>query len=228
MALGALLETLRVAATGHSLRTEVARRLDMPDEKPTFDIRFVHDPALMPSGLIPFITTRTVQRRSLSTRPLTADQKSTLEASVAPDHQIVWFETPRQRWRVAKFMFRNAKLRLTMREAFEVHRSVIEWNAQFSEDKIPDQAVGVDPLMLKLMRCVMQSRQRVDFFNTWLAGTLMPRLQLDLIPGLACAAHAASRQRQSRHRSMTRCRPGEPCSISGLKQHGWDSGCSPK
>nr|AEQ20448.1 hypothetical protein [uncultured bacterium CSL132] len=35
----------------------------------------------------------------------------------------------------------------------------------------------------------MQSWPRVDIFNTWLAGTLMPRLQLDLIPGLACAAH---------------------------------------
>ena len=56
MALGALLETLRVAATGHSLRTEAARALDMPDEKPTFDIRFVHDPALKPSALIPFNT----------------------------------------------------------------------------------------------------------------------------------------------------------------------------
>lgn len=189
MALGALLETMRIAATGHGLRTEVARRLDMPDEKPTFEIRFVPDPALRPSPLIPFITVRSVQRRALSTRPLTAEQKSALEASVAPDHQIIWFETPRQRWRVAMLMFRNAKLRLTMREAFEVHRSVIEWNAQFSEDKIPDQAVGVDPLTLKLMRWVMQSWPRVEFFNTWLAGTLMPRLQLDLIPGLACAAH---------------------------------------
>ena len=189
MSLGALLETMRIAATGHGMRIEVARRLDMPDEKPTFDIRFVHDPALKPSALIPFITTRTVQRRSLSTRPLTTDQKSMLEASVAPNHEIVWFETPRERWRVANLMFRNAKLRLTMREAFEVHRSVIEWNAQFSKDKIPDQAVGVDPLTLKLMRWIMQSWPRVDFFNTWLAGTLMPRLQLDLIPGLACAAH---------------------------------------
>ena len=27
------------------------------------------------------------------------------------------------------------------------------------------------------------------FFNTWLAGTLAPRLQMDLIPALACAAH---------------------------------------
>ena len=189
MALGALLETMRIAATGHGLRTEVTRRLDMPDEKPTFEIRFVPDPKLGPSPLIPSITIRTVQRRPLSTTPLTAEQKSVLEASVAPDHQIIWFETLRQRWRVARLMFRNAKLRLTMREAFEVHRSVIEWNAQFSEDKVPDQAVGVDPLTLKLMRWAMQSWPRVEFLNTWLAGTLMPRLQLDLIPGLACAAH---------------------------------------
>lgn len=189
MALGALLETMRIAATGHGLRADVTRRLDLPDEKPTFEVRFVPDPLLRPSPLIPFITVRAVQRRPLSTRALTAEQKSVLEASVAPNHQIVWFETPRQRWRVARLMFRNAKLRLTMREAFEVHRSVIEWNAQFSEDKIPDQAVGVDPVTAKLMHWVMQSWPRVEFFNTWLAGTLMPRLQLDLIPGLACAAH---------------------------------------
>ena len=55
---------------------------------------------------------------------------------------MVWFETLRERWRVARLMFRNAKLRFTMREAFEVHRQVIEWNARFSEDRIPDGAVG--------------------------------------------------------------------------------------
>jgi nitroreductase len=189
MALGALLETMRIAATGHGLRTEVTRRVGLPDETPTFDVRFVADPSLRPSPLIPFITVRAVQRRPLSTKPLTVEQKSVLEASVAPDYQIVWLKTRGERWRVAKLLFRNAKLRLTMREAFEVHRSVIEWNARFSEDKIPDQAVGVDPLTAKLMHWVMQSWPRVEFFNTWLAGTLMPRLQLDLLPGVACAAH---------------------------------------
>jgi nitroreductase len=39
------------------------------------------------------------------------------------------------------------------------------------------------------MRWVMQDWKRVLFFNTWLAGTLAPRLQMDLIPSLACAAH---------------------------------------
>src|SRR5205807_8458154 len=59
---------------------------------------------------------------SLKTTALTSEQKSALEASVAPGDQVVWFDTLRERWRVARLMFRNAKLRFTMREAFEVHR----------------------------------------------------------------------------------------------------------
>jgi hypothetical protein len=88
-------------------------------------------------------------------------------------------------------MFANAKLRLTMREAYEVHRRIIDWGKRFSEDKIPDQSFGLDPLTLRLMRWVMGSWGRVKFFNTFLAGTLSPRIQLDLIPSLACGAHFA-------------------------------------
>lgn len=42
-----------------------------------------------------------------------------------------------------------------------------------------------------MMRWVMHSWRRVEFFNTWLAGTLAPRVQMDLLPALACAAHVA-------------------------------------
>ena len=94
MALGALLENMRIAATAHGCAPEVKRRLDVPEEKPTSEVRFVPEPKLESSPLIPFITIRTVQRRPLSTVPLTAEQKSLLEASVAPDHEIVWFEQP--------------------------------------------------------------------------------------------------------------------------------------
>jgi hypothetical protein len=37
----------------------------------------------------------------------------------------------------------------------------------------------------------MKSWRRVHFFNTFLLGTLPPRVELDLIPGIACAAHFA-------------------------------------
>lgn len=88
-------------------------------------------------------------------------------------------------------MFRNAGLRLTMPEAYEVHSNIIEWDARYSEDKIPDQAIGVDPLTTRLMRWALQSWGRVAFMNRYLAGTLAPRIQLDFIPGLACAGHFA-------------------------------------
>ena len=39
------------------------------------------------------------------------------------------------------------------------------------------------------MRWVMASWSRIEFFNRYLLGTVAPRIQLDLIPAMACAAH---------------------------------------
>ena len=92
---------------------------------------------------------------------------------------------------MAKLLFNNARIRLTIPEAYQVHKQIIEWNSQFSEDRIPDQAVGLDPVALKLMKWAMQSWERVQMLNRWFAGTWMPRIQLDFIPALRCAAHFA-------------------------------------
>jgi hypothetical protein len=92
-------------------------------------------------------------------------------------------------------MFNNAKLRLTMPEAFEVHRRIIHWNAVRSPDKVPDQALGVDNMTLKLMKWAMVSWKRMSTMNA-LMGTWAPRLQMDLLPGLACAAHFVLKARQ--------------------------------
>ncbi len=200
IALGALLETISIAATGHGLRASIQRRVDLPETTPTFDVSFQPDPHIEPDPLIPFITKRSVQRRPMRTRPLTPEEKRALEAVVGDAFRVVWLEGFGSKWRAARLMFANAKLRLTMREAYEVHRSVIQWNARFSEDKVPDQAIGLDPLTTRLMGWVMQSWKRVEFFNTFLAGTLAPRIQLDLLPGIACAAHftlMAEREPQS-------------------------------
>ncbi|MEQ6342672.1 MAG: ThiF family adenylyltransferase [Gammaproteobacteria bacterium] len=191
IALGALLETISIAATGHGLRASIQRRVDLPETTPTFDVSFEPDPQIQPDPLIPFIPKRSVQRRPMQTRALTPQEKRTLEAAVGGTFRILWLEGFGNKWRTARLMFANAELRLTMREAYEVHRSVIQWNARFSEDKVPDQAIGLDPLTTRLMGWVMQSWKRVEFFNAFLAGTLAPRIQLDLIPGIACAAHFA-------------------------------------
>lgn len=189
ISLGALLESMAIAASTHGLHMYAQRRLAASDTHPTFDIAFEPELKLAPDPLAGFITQRSVQRRPMSTRTLTIDEKFALTASLHDGYQIFWLEGFGKRMATAKLMFNNAKLRLTMPEAHQVHCAIIEWNARYSEDRIPDQALGVDPMTAKLMHWIMQSWRRVEFFNTFLAGTVAPRLQMDLIPGLACAAH---------------------------------------
>jgi nitroreductase len=188
---GALLETLAIAASAHGLRAEISRRPDAPDERPDYHVELIPDDSIKPDPLLPHIPQRSVQRRPMRTTPLTAAQKQALQDAVGHPYTVRWFEGGRQRWRLAKLMFDNAKIRLTLPEAYSVHRAIIEWNARFSEDKVPDRALGLDAMTLRLMHWVMASWQRVEFFNTWLAGHLTPRIEMDLLPGLLCGAHFA-------------------------------------
>lgn len=191
LAMGALLETLSIAASARGYRASVSRRQDTPDTHLLFDVRLLQDAGLVPDPLADSIEKRVVQRRPMSTRPLTGEEKAVLEQGLPPGYQVLWFESWPWRWRLAKFMFDNAKVRLTIPEAYAVHREIIEWRARYSQDRIPEQAVGVDALTGRLMRWAMGSWGRMRFLNTYLLGHLPPRLQLDLAPGLLCAAHFA-------------------------------------
>ena len=196
ISLGALLETMSIAASVHGLSMQARRRENWPDTTPTFDVQFSADPTRRLDPLFASITNRSVQRRPMSTRALTQGEKKALEESVGADYRILWLESFRDRFRTARLMFLNARLRLTMPEAYLVHRDAIQWRARFSEDRVPDQALGIDPLTARLMRVVMKSWARVDFFKTFLAGTWAPRIQMDFIPGLACAAHFVMKSRR--------------------------------
>lgn len=199
ISLGALLETMAIAASTFQLEMRSLRHGDTPDNRPTLSIDFLPAPGLPADPLADAIRQRSVQRRALSRRPLTPAEKTTLGAALPAGYRVRWLEG-HQRAAAARLMFRNAKLRLTMPEAHRVHKAIIEWNAQFSDDRIPDQALGADAMTTRLMRWVMHDWRRVHFFNTWLAGTLAPRLQMDLIPGLACAAHFVLVAEQRPHR----------------------------
>ncbi len=191
LAIGALLETMAVAATTQGRQINIERRPDTSDSHLLFDVRFTPDNNVAVDPLAASIKTRVVQRRPMSTRPLTPEQQGVLIGALPQDFKVRWFASRTQKWRLARFMFDNAKVRLTIPEAYAVHSAVIEWGAQFSEDKIPEQAVGVDPLTARIMRWAMASWERITFFNKYLLGDLPPRLQLDLLPGLLCGAHFA-------------------------------------
>jgi hypothetical protein len=189
IAVGALLETMRIAASVHGVRIDAQRRHDSPPEAPQIDVRLVHDPAVGVDPLAVCIESRTVNRRPLRTRPLTPDERNALVASVGDEHEVVWREDAASRRRMAALLFKSARIRLTMPEAYLVHRDAIEWGARFSVDRVPEAAVGLDPMTARLMRWVMKSWDRVHFFNRYLAGTWIPRVQLDVLPAVLCAAH---------------------------------------
>lgn len=188
IAVGALLETIAIAASGEGLAAAFAIQPTAGGHRFTIEATLTPRAEAAPDPLLPYIQVRCTNRRPLATTPLSADQKARLEAAVGEGYRLQWVEGE-GRGAMARLLFDSARIRLTIPEAYQVHRRIIEWRAQFSADRIPDQAVGLDPVTVRLMEKVMRSWRRVRFMNRFLAGTLAPRVQLDLIPGRRCAAH---------------------------------------
>ena len=188
LSIGALLCNLDLAASCHGMALSWQRRLDAPVERPVFELQF-NPSARQPDPLAAHIRQRSVQRRAMQLQALSPAQMARLDAAAGPQHSICWLTSWPQRRAAARLLFANAGLRLTLPEAYPVHKRVIAWNCRESEDRIPDEALGASWPTRQLMRFGMASWGRVDFFNRYLAGTWIPRIELDLIPALACAAH---------------------------------------
>ena len=195
MAHGALLETMRIAASDEGLKMRWCLRQGQAQNAPIYDVEFERDGNVTSDPLVSCIRRRVVQRRPMRTTPLTLSQREALANAAGDDYEVDFLERLPQRWAVARVLWGSAYLRLICREAYEVHRRIIEWGVQHSEDRIPEAAVGVDAATAKLMRWVMGDWKRVSFFNRYLMGTVAPRIQLDLIPALACAAHIVIKPR---------------------------------
>jgi len=191
LAVGAMLETLRISASAYAISPQIVRRPESADTAAIFDVFLVADPHVAADPLNAHIRTRSVQRRPLRTRALSGEEKKELERSVGAAFSIVWFEGWRARVRLAWLLVRSAKIRLTIPEAYAVHCEIIEWGARFSETRVPDQALGTDALTTRFMHWAMKSWGRIRIMNRYFGGTFAPRVQLDLLPGLLCAAHFA-------------------------------------
>jgi len=190
LAHGILLETLEIAASKFALKVNIES--DLTDETALkFTVNLEIDETISENPLVPYIKTRAVQRRSMGTQKLTTAEKAILESTLPVGFHLQWFESFDDKLAIAKLNFTNAKTRLTMPEAFKVHKAIIEWKAQFSETKIPEQALGVDWATARLMQWMFHSWKRIEFANKYFAGTLMPRIQLDFIPSLKSCAHFA-------------------------------------
>ena len=189
---GTLLETAALAATRFGCRAEISALSESPGTGGhiVYRVVLVPDPKMAEDPLVASIAERVVQRRPLSTRALSDKEKSALAEAVQP-YRIVWMDTLGKRWRMAALNAFSAHIRLTIPEAFAVHKATIDWDATTSEDRMPGPALGAPWFLLPIMRSAMDSWERVDFFNRYLGGTVMPRMFLDWLPGLMCSAQFA-------------------------------------
>lgn len=189
LAHGALLETIAIAASGERLRARIA----IPEEFAARPLRYrvvlQADERIVADRRLVAIPQRTVQRRPMPVRALTGDERKALEGAAHP-FRVAWFERLPARARVAALCTRNARIRMTIREAYEVHREVIAWHATTSDDRMPDASLGANRLLLATMRPAMTSFARLRRVNR-IMGTLVPRLALDFIPGVRCSAWLA-------------------------------------
>jgi hypothetical protein len=190
LAHGALLETLRLAATRFGYRARSSIASEDPSGHVVYKVLLEADPAVVEDPLVPAIRERVVQRRPMWPKRMLLEQRLALERAVQPC-SIVWLDSWSARVRMASLNARNAHIRLTIPEAFAVHKAVIAWDCETSEDRLPAASLGADPILLGIMRWVMTSWERLSFFNRYLGGTVMPRLLLDFLPGILCSGHFA-------------------------------------
>lgn len=187
---GALLETIALAATRFGARADIAMASADATGHIVYRVDLVPTPGVVEDPLVPSITERVAQRRPMSPRALPGTGKTALESAVAP-YRVAWMDTVGKRWRMAALNAYSAHIRLTIPEAFAVHKATIEWDVSTSEDKMPSPSLGAPWFFEPVMRSAMGSWEKIDFINRYLGGTVMPRILLDWIPGLFCSSHFA-------------------------------------
>jgi len=195
LSLGMLLESMRLAASAHGRGMEW--RVTCAVEPHRVGVRFPPLERVEPDPLLPYLTTRSVDRRPYRPRPLTAPERAQLEAAVGPELEVRWFESAAERWKLARLGVLATDIRLRARETFVVHQKVIDWVNRYSPAGIPAGAIGLDQATLKMMRWAMQSWERMQRINR-LAGTGAASAQLDVLPGMRSAGFFAILPRSMR------------------------------
>jgi molybdopterin/thiamine biosynthesis adenylyltransferase/nitroreductase len=184
---GMLLETIRIAASGHGrlmhwwyeggiglehkIRVELAPSAGTPV-----------DP------LLSAVKTRSVNRGPLSRPPLSAEDKMALSAALADELEIEWHETLRERMALARLNSRATDIRLRIPEAFRVHRKILDWHRDLSPSGVPAKAVGLDTMTLKIMKWGFGDWRRLQRLNSLPGATGPAILQMDYLPALNAAA----------------------------------------
>lgn len=134
---GALLETIRIAASAFGLASHWAVSSGGDDRNPFYDVRLTPAPAIVQDPLFACIKKRTVQRRPMQTTPQTPAQRQALIDAAGDGFRVQLFDSLADRMKVAGLLWHSAEVRLTCPEAYPVHKEIIDWYARYSKELYP-------------------------------------------------------------------------------------------
>jgi len=188
VSVGCLVECIRLAASrfGRSIHWQYSL-LDAHTHKLNIEFATEGDTPIDP--LRAFVGSRSVDRRPYALTRITSEQKQSLGSALGDGYEIHWFESLSDRFVISQLCMRASHIRLSIPEAHAIHVRIIDWQNRLSEWGIPASAIGLDPITLGLMKWALKNWDRVAWMNRYLNGTLIPRIEMDLLPGLFCGAH---------------------------------------
>lgn len=201
IAAGALLETLSIAASTKKLTCDVRALQDFQDGKGHIDVAFQESESLQDDPLAHFIEARSVLRFPYRLGDFSEQVANELEEAVGKNHTVKWLRSTSERWRAVTLNMKGSVIRLSIKEAYNVHKEVIDWENDLSPSGVPAKAVGMSFPTLLLTKWAMQSWERIRILMTYMGGTLIPRLEMDILPGLLCARHFVILEKQEIERS---------------------------
>jgi molybdopterin/thiamine biosynthesis adenylyltransferase len=91
LALGALMETIRLGAGRLGASAKITVREPLDEQHPRLDVRLVPDPEVKPDPLCRAVLSRSVARGLMSTEPVSRTQRAALEDSLPPGFKLIWF-----------------------------------------------------------------------------------------------------------------------------------------
>lgn len=191
LTLGFLFETLDISATELGYNLSYQKIESTSPQHTTFNVQLANS-STKSHVLFSSIKTRSVQRKLMGSQKLTIQEKEILQACIPNHFTLHIFESFIDRFNIGKLLYGNSTTRYMMKEGFDVHSKVIDWQKgceQFSTTKIPPKSLGVDPITTALTKWALAKWSRFHIVEKYFAGTVWAKFLMDFCTSIRCSGH---------------------------------------
>ena len=181
--IGMFIENAKIAATIKNLNIKYT----VTDEKVV--VKLIPVQSYKPDPLFPFIKSRSVNRYPYKRKRLNPEIQKEIESILGEELEIHWFKSFTQRFKISTLLMQTTNTRLRIPETYDVHTNMIDCSKGHSQEKLPSASLGLSKFGTKILKWTLSSKKRNTMLMRLPGTTLVPQIELDLLPGLLSSAH---------------------------------------